>query len=161
MAPAVGAAPQPYLESPWPALNLTLSADGKFAAYEAREGDWFEIWLRDFPTPRGKWKVSNGRGSMPRWSPDGRYIYFWNTGPIRDTLMRAQVDRAPSVAVRAPERVAVFDIGSLTGDRDLHPDGSTSSSWRLRVSPRRLATRPPRARGTCCTSTCSPLSRRR
>jgi len=124
MAPDANATPQTYLASPWSEMNATLSPDGALAAYEAREGDRFEIWLRDFPSPKGKWKVSNGGGSMPRWSPDGGYIYFWDSGPTRNRLMRAQVVRTPSVAVRAPERVVELDRGLLLGSWDLHPDGT-------------------------------------
>jgi serine/threonine-protein kinase len=124
VAPAEDATPQPYLASPWPEAGATVSPDGALAAYEAREGDRFEIWLREFPTPRGKWRVSTGGGAMPRWAPDGRYIYYWEVGPVRNLLLRAQVERTPSVAVRAPERVAEFERGGGPPDWDLHPDGT-------------------------------------
>jgi len=65
---------------------------------------------------------ANTGGAMPRWSSGGLYFYFWNTGPMRVTLMRARVDVAP-FPHRGESGTSVFDIGSLTGDWDLHPDG--------------------------------------
>jgi serine/threonine-protein kinase len=122
VAPTAGAEPRPYLSAPWFERNMVLSPDGSFAAFDARESSQFEIWLRDFPTPVGKWKVSPDGGQYPRWSPDGRYIYYWKTGPVVDTLVRARVERVPSVVVRAPERVAMLDAAGVQ-NWDLHPDG--------------------------------------
>jgi serine/threonine-protein kinase len=123
VAPTAGATPQAYLDAPWPEMYMTLSPDGRFAAYSAREGTQFEIWLSDYPTPKGKWQVSRAGGTQPRWSPDSRFIYYWKSGGgLRDTLMRAQVDRTPTVMVRAPERVAMVDIED-NASWDLHPDG--------------------------------------
>ncbi|MBL8996653.1 MAG: serine/threonine-protein kinase [Gemmatimonadetes bacterium] len=146
MEPVAGATPRPYLDTSAPGRFLTLSKDGRFAAYEAREGNRYDVWLRDFPTPKGKWQVSRGGGALPRWSPDGRYIYFWNTGPVRDTLMRAQVDRLPSVVVRAPERVATFDVGRLIGNWDLHPDGKRYIIVQASEAPAAAGAPAPRAR---------------
>jgi serine/threonine-protein kinase len=123
VAPTAGATPQAYLDAPWPEMYMTLSPDGRFAAYSAREGRQFEIWLSDYPTPKGKWQVSRAGGTQPRWSPDSRFIYYWKSGGgLRDTLMRAHVDRTPTVMVRAPERVAMVDIED-NASWDLHPDG--------------------------------------
>jgi serine/threonine-protein kinase len=122
VAPTAGATPQIYLDAPWTESYLTISPDQQFAAFAAREGTQIEVWMRDFPTPRGKWQVSRGGGTQPRWSPDGRSIFFWKKGASRDTLMRAPVDRTPSVVVRAPERVAVVDAIDAA-NWDLHPDG--------------------------------------
>jgi len=81
-----------------------------------------EVWLRDFPEPRSKWLVSAGSGEHPRWSPDGRYVYFWRQGAPLDSLFRARVDRTPDVTVRAPEVMATIDVSGIA-NWDLHPDG--------------------------------------
>ena len=78
--------------------------------------------MRDYPVPQGKWNVSRGSGFAPRWSPDGRYVYFWRAGVPLDTLFRARIDRTPGVVVQSPEVVAVINIDGLA-NWDLHPDG--------------------------------------
>ncbi len=117
-----GAKPKPYLQAPWPESHLNISPDGKLAAFSAAESGAMEVWIRDFPKPRGKWLVSAGDGEHPRWSHDGRYVYFWRQGAPLDTLFRARVESAPEVAVRAPEVMATVDISGVA-NWDLHPDG--------------------------------------
>jgi eukaryotic-like serine/threonine-protein kinase len=123
IAPVAGATPQVYLATPQPELYLALSPDQQFAVFAAGEYGRLDVWVREFPTPRGTWKVSTGNGTAPRWSPDGRFIYYWKRGSPGDTLMRARVDRTPSVTVHASERIAVREGVIGIGDWDLHPDG--------------------------------------
>jgi dipeptidyl aminopeptidase/acylaminoacyl peptidase len=78
--------------------------------------------MRDFPVPQGKWNISRGGARAPRWSPDGRFVYFWRGGAPLDTLFRARIDRTPTVVVHAPEVVAAIDAEG-TQNWDLHPDG--------------------------------------
>jgi dipeptidyl aminopeptidase/acylaminoacyl peptidase len=123
VAPTAGAEPRVYLDESTHESFMTVSPDGQLAAFAAREGTQLEVWMRDYPTPRGKWKVSSGVGTHPRWAPDSRAIFYWKNGTRTDTLMRVRVDRTPSVVVRAPERVAV--VGGIDpANWDLHPDGT-------------------------------------
>jgi hypothetical protein len=84
-----------------------------------------EIWIRDYPVAQGKWKVASSVGGTgPRWSPDGRYLWFWRVIPgAIDTLYKVRVDRSPGVVVRAPEPVAALSV-SPADQWDLHPDGT-------------------------------------
>ena len=44
-------------------------------AYVSDEsGDW-EIYVTSFPDAAGKWQVSRGGGSEPRWRGDGKEIF--------------------------------------------------------------------------------------
>ena len=122
LSPADSGKPKPYLSAPWNEIDLQVAPDGKLAAYAASETGTDEIWIRDFPVPQGKWKVSSGGGSAPRWSPDGSAIYYWRGGVPVDTLMRVRVDRSPTVVVRAPEVVVALDANGVS-NWDLHPDG--------------------------------------
>jgi Tol biopolymer transport system component len=112
----------PYLNAPWDESGLVISPDGKLAAFSANENSRIQVWLRDFPSPTGKWLVSGESGQYPRWSRDGRYIYFWRTGTPLDTLFRSQIDRTPSVVVRTPEPVVMIDASGIA-NWDLFPDG--------------------------------------
>ena len=120
LSPSDSGKPRPYLSAPWNEIDLQVAADRKLAAFAASESGAEEIWIRDFPVPQGKWKVA--AGSAPRWSPDGRDVYFWRGGPVVDTLLRARVDRTPAVVVRAPVVVATLDAVGIQ-NWDLHPDG--------------------------------------
>jgi Tol biopolymer transport system component/tRNA A-37 threonylcarbamoyl transferase component Bud32 len=120
-----GSVPVPYLQSPFGEAEPTLSPDRKMLAYRSNEGGGApQVWMRDFPAPRGKWNISRGPGTVPRWSPDGRYVYFWRgaPNPLPDTLFRVRVERTPGVVIHAPEMVAALNADGPQ-NWDLHPDG--------------------------------------
>jgi len=57
-------------------LNGQFSPDGKWVAYETNESGPFQIVVQPFPVPSFKSPVSIGGGSQPRWSADGKELYF-------------------------------------------------------------------------------------
>jgi serine/threonine protein kinase/Tol biopolymer transport system component len=60
--------------------NGQISPDGKWVAYASNEsGDW-EIYVTTFPTAAGKWQVSRGGGTEPRWRGDGKEIFYIGAG---------------------------------------------------------------------------------
>jgi len=57
-------------------MSGQISPDGKWVAYASNEsGDW-EIYVTTFPTAAGKWLVSRGGGTEPRWRGDGKEIFY-------------------------------------------------------------------------------------
>ena len=66
----------PFLAGKTSDTNGQISPDGKWVAYASNEtGDW-EIYVTTFPTPAGKWQVSHGGGTEPRWRGDGNEIFY-------------------------------------------------------------------------------------
>ncbi len=66
----------PFLMSKASETNGQISPDGKWVAYASNEsGDW-EIYVTTFPNAEGKWQVSRGGGTEPRWRGDGKEIYY-------------------------------------------------------------------------------------
>jgi len=120
--PDSGSAPVPYLQSPSSESQPRVSPDQKLITFRSDEAGGNQIWLRDFPVPQGKWNVSRGNGQSPRWSPDGRYIYFWRGAQPLDSLFRVRIDRSPTIVVQAPELVLAVDAENLSS-WDIHPDG--------------------------------------
>jgi serine/threonine-protein kinase len=112
--------PEPYLQAPWNEDGFALSPDGSIAAHVSEKTGDAEVWLRDFPTPVGEWRVSFGGGDWPRWSPDGRTLYFWRRTSGTDTLFAVEVVRDQGVRVGAAEAVLALETGQ---GWDLHPDG--------------------------------------
>jgi serine/threonine-protein kinase len=118
-----GATPRTYLQAPWNERGMQVSPDGKLAAYTSEETGR-DVWIRDYPVPQGRWRVSSTELSGgARWSRDGNYVYFWRDGTAGlDTLFRARIDRRPSVVVHPPELVLTIDLPGYE-NWDLHPDG--------------------------------------
>jgi Tol biopolymer transport system component len=53
-----------------------FSPDGRWVAYQSNESGRHEIYVRPFPGPGGKWPVSSSGGVYPRWSHDGKEVYY-------------------------------------------------------------------------------------
>ncbi|HSB55498.1 MAG TPA: hypothetical protein VLD58_14155, partial [Gemmatimonadales bacterium] len=117
-----GSVPVPYLQSPFAEQLPQLSPDRKLLAFNSDESGVDQVWMRDFPVPQGKWNLSRGQGRASRWSPDGRFVYFWRGGTPLDSLFRVRIDRTPAIVVHAPELVVAMDAAG-TANWDLHPDG--------------------------------------
>lgn len=76
LAPTTAGTPTQFQHGLGNQTNGTISADGKWAAYASDEsGDW-EIYVTTFPGGSGKWQVSRGGGTEPRWRGDGKEIFY-------------------------------------------------------------------------------------
>ena len=53
-----------------------ISPDGAWVAYSSDETGRSEIFLQRFPSPSGRWPVSNNGGTRPHWRGDGRELYY-------------------------------------------------------------------------------------
>ena len=83
-----------------------------------------EIYIRPFsgvagPQPPGQWQVSTAGGAQPRWSPDGREMY-WIAPDAK--LMAAPIAVRGS-AVEPGTPVALFQTRILNGGAD-QPSGN-------------------------------------
>ncbi|HXI11161.1 MAG TPA: hypothetical protein VNM92_00750 [Thermoanaerobaculia bacterium] len=56
--------------------NGTVSPDGKWLAYNSKESDREEVYVTTFPVPEGKRQISYEGGDSPRWSADGKALFF-------------------------------------------------------------------------------------
>ncbi len=76
MVPAAGGAPVPLLTGKTDETNGQFSPDGKWVAYASDESGNWEIYVTSFPSTAGKWQVSRGGGTEPRWRGDGKEIFY-------------------------------------------------------------------------------------
>ena len=114
--------PEPYLEAPWQESQFSLSLDGTLAAVVTSETGTAETWLTNFPTPEERVPVSFGGGSGPRWSSDGRTLYFVRRDPAQ--IWAVDLETEPEVHVGEPR--FVLDNPALSkypAPYDVAPDG--------------------------------------
>jgi serine/threonine-protein kinase len=100
-ATAAGGSPTPVLQTIFDEIGPALSPDGRLIAYQSDESGRWEISVIRI-ADRHRLRVSTGGGTEPRWSPDGRAL-FYRTG---NDLARADVDpagdRAGTPAIMRP-----------------------------------------------------------
>jgi len=114
--------PQRFFETPnTNEGDPVFSPDGRWLAYDADDtGEW-EVYVRPFPGPGGKWQISSGGGEFARWSGDGRSLFFKDrAGSVWKVLIGTRGD---SLEAGRPERVLTQDRPH-PGDWDVDADGS-------------------------------------
>ena len=57
-------------------IMSAVSPDGRWIAYNARSGTIPEVYVRPYPSARERYQVSSGGGTQPRWSGDGRELFY-------------------------------------------------------------------------------------
>jgi Tol biopolymer transport system component len=100
-----------------------FSPDGKWLAYQANDTGTFEIYVRPFPGPGGKWRISPAGGITPTWSRTRRELLY--RSPENQLMVAAYTATGDSFRAEKPRLWAEGYIGPQTGQRsfDLHPDG--------------------------------------
>jgi serine/threonine protein kinase len=89
LIPAAGGKGEPFLATKASENNGMISPDNKWVAYASNEsGDW-EIYVTSFPRAAGKWQISRGGGTEPRWRSDGKEVFYIGPGGM---LMSASVN---------------------------------------------------------------------
>jgi hypothetical protein len=68
--------PVPFLQTAFNEQDGVFSPDGKWIAYDSNESGQTEVYIQPFPASGGKWQVSSGGGSFPRWRGDGKELFY-------------------------------------------------------------------------------------
>jgi Tol biopolymer transport system component len=106
LVPASGgrAVPLP-IDSKGDVSNGQISPDGKWLAYASNESGNWEVYVTTFPDAAGKWQVSRGGGTEPRWRADGKEMFYIST---TGTMMAVPVSSESTFATGTP--VPLFQV---------------------------------------------------
>ncbi len=84
----------PFLATPLNEDAPNLSPDGRFLAYCSDQSGEDQVYVRPFPSGEGQWLVSTNSGCQPRWSRDGKELFYVEG----DTLTAVEVTTSPAFA---------------------------------------------------------------
>lgn len=101
-------------------IQARVSPDGNWVAFESNQSGSPAVYLMPFPGPGSVTRVSTDRGKLPRWSHDGRQLFFWDSSS-RDALWSVTVSTTPVLSVSVP--VKVLNTGGAGTTWDVGPDG--------------------------------------
>jgi eukaryotic-like serine/threonine-protein kinase len=103
----------PFLKTPFAELNGRFSPDGKWITYQSNESGQFEIYVQPFPGPGGKFQISTGGGTQPRWNKNGKEIFYVS---LDSKIMAAGVKLSPdSQSLETGTAVALFPVRIASG----------------------------------------------
>ena len=114
--------PTVFLSTPFDEREPMFSPDGRWIAYQSFESGRYEVYVRPFPGPGGKWQISTDGGFSPLWSRTRNEIFY---GSPDDRLMVASYAvegesfKADKPRVWSERRFMERRLSSFT----LHPDG--------------------------------------
>jgi Tol biopolymer transport system component len=106
-----GGAPVALLATEWDETFAMVSPDGKWLAYRSTESGKPEVYVRDFNPDRTpafgsqKIQISVDGGDKPRWSRDGREIFFLN-----GEVMMAVALRSEGSTLKPATPAKLFDV---------------------------------------------------
>jgi serine/threonine-protein kinase len=116
--------PKPFVNSAFSELEPAFSPDGRWLAYQSNESGSYEVYVRPFPGPGGKWQVSTSGGLFSKWSPNGKELFYRTVdSKIMVVTYTASGDsfRADKPQLWSPGQFTDRGLGIYTFD--LHPDG--------------------------------------
>lgn len=110
------------LSTPFEETTPQFSPDGRWLAYASNESGRTEVYVRSRSPLGAKWPVSISGGRRPRWSRDGREIFF--IAPD-NTLMAADVTTGSRFQTDPPRSLfrVEFRLTDIGYPYDVSPDG--------------------------------------
>jgi serine/threonine protein kinase len=113
---------RPFLATPFQEWSPQFSPDGRWIAYTSDESGKPEVYVRPFQDSSGKWQVSSGGGSYPRWRRDGKEVFY--IAPDK-TLMAVEVQAGSAFETGAPKPLFRTQIRSTDAGSqyDVSADG--------------------------------------
>src|SRR4029077_8026072 len=106
----------PLLDSPFDEVDLRFSPDGRFIAFVTNESGRYEVYVAPFPLAGAKTRVSAGGAYQPRWSRDGRELFYHS---YDRHLMMVPVKTTPALELGRPTALLSFGGGKAWADFDV------------------------------------------
>ncbi|MFN7936898.1 MAG: protein kinase [Bryobacteraceae bacterium] len=114
--------PQLYLQTPFAEHEAQFSPDGRWVAYRSDESGRFQIYVQSFPAGSGKFQISSESGSHPRWSRDGKELFYLSGEQVLTAVPVKTTGRFEAGTPRPLFRVR-FLLGSSALAYDVSADG--------------------------------------
>jgi eukaryotic-like serine/threonine-protein kinase len=106
--------PKVYLAGPAADIYGSVSADGKWIAYQSDDSGAPEIYAQSFPASSRRVRISTAGGGLSWWTRDGRHIVYLD--PRKTSLTIADVEPGEPLKVATPRVMASLPPGVIAID---------------------------------------------
>jgi len=113
--------PVPVATTPANEEDPQFSPDGRFVAYKSAESGRYEVYVAAFPPTGAKWQVSQEGGVEPRFSRDGKELFYFDR---KNRLTAVEIKTAGSAFETGATKILFPFHGAGPYRRyDVTPDG--------------------------------------
>jgi serine/threonine-protein kinase len=116
---------RPLIKTAFAEYFPVISPDGRWIAYVSSESGRPEVFVRPFPAvEQGRWQVSTDGGNDPRWSKNGRELFFviGGSGAAR-SFWSSPIEPGVTFAAGKPTEIARGGSGNSSVAYDVAADG--------------------------------------
>jgi eukaryotic-like serine/threonine-protein kinase len=120
--------PTQFLGTPASEVFPMFSPDGRFIAYFSTEAgsSAYDVYVRSFSGPSGKWRVSTEGGIYPRWSATAHELLYLNQDKVMFAPFAVVGDSFQPDKPQLWSPTAIRGLGT-SSPYDLHPDGKRAA----------------------------------
>jgi len=105
--------PVPIANTTFEERDGQFSPDGRWVAYRSNESGRFEVYVQQFPGPRGKSQISTNGGTQPRWRHDGKELFYIS---LDNKLMAVSIGASSDgTSIKPGAPVSLFAIAIAGG----------------------------------------------
>ena len=106
--------------------NAYFSPDGRWIVYVSGTDRRPDVYVEPFPPTRAKYQITTTGGDSPIWSPDGKQIFYIESGGPTRQLLSVDVHTQPTFGFANPTKLPIDKIaarGGMVRPYDITPDG--------------------------------------
>ena len=98
-----------------------LSPDGRWITYVSNESGTLQAYVAPFAGGQGKWQLSSSEGVEPKWSSDGKELYYINV--LSRTVFAVPVKESNGALQFGAEKALAVSPANQQGFYEVAPDG--------------------------------------
>jgi hypothetical protein len=117
---------QALLKTSFNERQVQFSANGAWIAYTSNQSGRNEVYVQKFPASGETWRISTNGGGQPRWSRDGRELFYVDPD---QKLMAVDIKMSPVFEAGASRQLLQLrldmtqGIAGIRNQYDVSPDG--------------------------------------